>query len=225
MTNEDAAMPREKSGMKGWKGFVVLALAGGGVGYLVGMTAARAGLDIDTQTLSALGTSGVVALAIGAIYLLVGLALLASLIRPSIGHNLLTGVNAEDLADARPLYLMQGAAAALLGLALIALTVSGPGLWLDRTVGAVAFVALLVAGLVVWIRSMANMDELLQTANRDSVIWRYVLVATIGGGWAAASHLGFVDAPSPLDWISLFWGMALIGSTVAAARRGMLIEE
>ncbi|VVS97777.1 hypothetical protein [Erythrobacter sp. EC-HK427] len=225
MMTDGNAQPRGKWRPKGLTGAVIIGFFAGLVGYGVGKFAAtRSGWDIDTSMLDALGLSGVVALSIGGFYLLVGLVLLAALAAPKVGQGLLTGPNAQDLVDSRSLYLMQTAAVVFLGLALIVLTLSGPNVWLNPVAGGAIFFLLMIAGLTFWMKSLPFMDELMRAASLESAVWTYGFMLAIGGSWAAVGYLGLVRAPYALDWLSLFWGFSLVGSTVAANKRGMLDE-
>lgn len=224
MTTNETAKPKGKLLPKGWKGVGILFVVGGAVGYLVGSLIAKAGIEIDTRAMEALGTSGVIALSIGAIYIILGLVLLVALAAPKYGQNMLTGPDAQDLEDAKPLYFLQSVATLFMGGALIVLSLSGPGLWLTSTVGGLAFLAMMIAGIGLWVRSLPMMDELVRAASMDSVAWTYGFLLVIGGGWAAMAHLGIVAGPAMLDWLSLFWALSLVGSMIAATRRGMLDE-
>ncbi|MET4131041.1 hypothetical protein ABIE62_000149 [Porphyrobacter sp. MBR-155] len=221
MTTDGNVQAGGKWRPKGLKGTVILSIFGGLVGYLVGKLVARTGLDIDTSMLDALGLSGIVALSIGGLYLIVGLILLAVLAAPKVGQNFLTGPNAQDLEDSRSLYLLQTAAVVFLGLALIVLTLSGPSIWLNPMAGGVIFFVLMIVGLAFWMKSLPLMDELVRAATLESAVWTYGFMLAIGGSWAAVGYLGLVSAPSALDWLSLFWGFSLVGSFIAATKRGM----
>jgi hypothetical protein len=66
------------------------------------------------------------------------------------------------------------------------------------------------------------LDELWQTLSRESGSWAFHLVFVIGGGWAILAHLGFVRAPSPLDWLTLLTLSVFAASVIAVSRRGLL---
>jgi len=222
MTTIENAKSKGKLVPGGWKGIAIMFFGGGVFGALVGMLIAKSGLEIDTGMVRTLGQSGMIAFGIGALYMLTGAFLLIAVVAPIFGQNILTGPDAQDLEDARALYALQAIAALCMGGALIVLTLSGPGLWLTRTVGGVGFLALLVAGVGLWIRSFPMMDELVRAATMDSAVWTYGFLLAIGGGWAAMAHLEIVTGPTMLDWLSMFWGFSLIASYIAAARRGMM---
>ena len=225
MTTSDTIEHKKKWRPTGWKGWAIVLILGMGTGYVVGAVAAKTGVDIEPAVLQALGTSGIVALAIGVLYAIIGLILFGATSMPKFGQNLLTGPDAQDLIDARPLYFMQSIAVALLGFALIVIALTGPGLAFEGTTGGIGFLLLFLAGMALWLRSLPLMDELVRTASWESTGWTYGLLVLFGGGWAVLAHIGFAAEPAALDWLSMFWGLALIGSTIAAVKRGMLAES
>jgi hypothetical protein len=49
-----------------------------------------------------------------------------------------------------------------------------------------------------------------------------LLVLALGGGWAMLAHLGFVAAPAPLDWLTMFTILMFVAAFIAAGRRKLL---
>lgn len=50
----------------------------------------------------------------------------------------------------------------------------------------------------------------------------FYLVLIVGGGWAMLARLGFANALAPLDWLTMFFGFALVAALIAVGRRGLL---
>jgi hypothetical protein len=63
---------------------------------------------------------------------------------------------------------------------------------------------------------------LMRSVSNEAGNLAFHLVLIVGGGWAMLSHLGFARAPAPLDWLTMFFGLVLLASFIATARRGML---
>jgi hypothetical protein len=111
---------------------------------------------------------------------------------------------------------------AALGLTLVLLSLAGPGGVLSpgtALVGAVLLLGIATAlSLAIWPR----IDELSQTVSRETGNAAYYLIVVAGGGWAILAHLGFVPAPTPLDWLTMLIVIMFAASVIAAGRRGML---
>jgi hypothetical protein len=59
-------------------------------------------------------------------------------------------------------------------------------------------------------------------ANAESCALSFFAVLAVGGVWAALAHLGKLEAPASLDWITPISAFSLVASIVAGARRGLL---
>jgi hypothetical protein len=111
---------------------------------------------------------------------------------------------------------------ASLGLMLVLLSLAGPGGVLSPPI-ALAIVLLLIAirvALAFAIRPL--MDELSRTITRETGQLAFNMIFIIGGGWAILAHLGFLAAPTPLDWLTLLTLVMFAASFIAAGRRGLL---
>ena len=91
------------------------------------MAIARSDLDLWGGGGEVPPPSVAIALAMAAVYALIGGLLVLGAAVPKIGQLLLTGMNEEDLRDLRKVFLNQGASAVLLGLALAVIALSGSG--------------------------------------------------------------------------------------------------
>lgn len=52
----------------------------------------------------------------------------------------------------------------------------------------------------------------------------FYLLFVVGGGWALLAHCGLVDAPAPLDWLTMFAVFLLVGCFWQVGRRGLLVR-
>jgi hypothetical protein len=129
---------------------------------------------------------------------------------------------AEDMRERGRLMLCSLAWIVVCGLLLIGLSLAGPGGLLSPTAalaGALVLIALLVVlGVAAWRLS----DELARTLSHETGNMTYYLIVTIGSGWAILAHLGFVPAPAPLDWVTLFTVAIFAASFIVLGRRKLL---
>jgi hypothetical protein len=181
--------------------------------------------SFEAGTFGEVGGSETAALAVGAVFLVIGVIIAAGLANPAFGASYLNVEDAGDLREQRPVLWPSSGAMAAWGLMLVLLAAGGPaGSLLPTTVlaGAGALLAITVAlTLVAW----RVMDELMRGLSTEAGNMSYYLVALIGGGWAMLAHLGFAPAPAPLDWLTMLTGLALPASFIVAGRRGLLTQR
>jgi succinate dehydrogenase hydrophobic anchor subunit len=128
---------------------------------------------------------------------------------------------AEDMRERGRLILCSLAWVAACGLLLIVLSLSGPGVLSPATALAsalVLIVILTVLGIAAWRLS----DELGRTLSHETGNLAFYLIWVGGGGWAMLAHLGFVAAPAPLDWVTLFTMLLFAASLIVLGRRKLL---
>jgi len=129
---------------------------------------------------------------------------------------------AEDLRERGQLYVCSYVWMAACGLLLIVLGLAGPGGFLSPAAalaGALVLVAILaLAGIAAWRLS----DELARTLSRETGNMTCYLILALGGGWAMLAHLGFVAAPAPLDWLTMFIVLLFAASFIVLGRRKLL---
>jgi hypothetical protein len=182
----------------------------------------KRGAFTGTVSLSAIGVSATIALVLGMVLLLfaiVGLLRLAAAHAP--GSTLPpeeTDANLE-LGRARLYSLIVIAA---MGLTLILLSLARPGGALTPIVTLVAVLALLGIVTVLTFAMWPLLDELSRTMSRETGNAAFFLIVVIGGGWSILAHLGFVLAPTPLDWLTMFTLIMFAASFIAVGRRGLL---
>ena len=195
-------------------------LMGLGLGAVLGMAGAAAGMWlIESGKLGEHDGSQVAAGAVGLVYLLTGMAVAAGAASPKLGARFLNVSDAEELHEQRKLLTLGALSMVLSALALFVLAAAGvmqPSL-------ALAMVAVLLAPTVaLGIAQWRLMDELLRQVSSEAGNAAFYLTMLFGGGWALLAHLGFVTAAQPLDWITMFFAVALLASFAAAGSRGML---
>jgi hypothetical protein len=129
---------------------------------------------------------------------------------------------AEDMRERWRLFFYSFLWMAACGLLLILLGLAGPEGVVPRTV-ALAGVLLVVAILgLLGIATRRLSDELVRTLSNETGNMAFLLILLLGGGWAMLAHLGFVAAPAPLDWLTLFIVLMFVASFIAAGRRKLL---
>ena len=129
---------------------------------------------------------------------------------------------AEDMRERWRLFLYSFLWMAVCGLLLIVLGLAGPGGVLPRApalAGALLLIAILIL-LAIAARRLS--DELVRTLSNETGNIAFHLILAVGGGWAMLAHLGFVAAPAPLDWLTLFIVLMFVASFIAAGRRNLL---
>jgi energy-converting hydrogenase Eha subunit E len=85
--------------------------------------------------------------------------------------------------------------------------------------GALVLIAVLT---VLLIAAWGLSDELGRTLSHETGNMAFYLILVLGSGWAMLAHLGFVAAPAPLDWVTLFAVLMFAASFIAAGRGKLL---
>lgn len=176
----------------------------------------------DTRSLSAIGVSAVIALSLGVILLLfaiMGLLRLAAAHAPGAAPPP-EDVNANLERGRARLYSL--IVIAVMGLTLVLLSLAGPDGTLSPTIALVSVLVLLGIATGLTIALWPLLDELPRTMSRETGNAAFYLIVVIGGGWAILAHLGFVPAPAPLDWLTMFTVIMFSASFIAVGRRGLL---
>jgi len=138
------------------------------------------------------------------------------------GADILDRDATEELRERGRLFLYSFAWTGGCGVLLILLALAGPA-GMVPPVAALAAALILIAVLVVLgIAAHRLSDELAHTLSREAGSMAFYLILVIGGGWAMLAHLGFVAAPAPLDWMTLFIVLLFAASIIAAGRRKLI---
>lgn len=176
----------------------------------------------DSEWAGGLTHSAQIAAMVGTFYVIMALGVGGGALSPGVGSKFLNVEDAEDLQEQRAMLLYSAIAMALWGIALVALALAGTGGVLSNQSALWLASATFITGVAVSIISYRHCDELMTAVNLEATAIAYGLVMLCMGGWAMLAHLGFARVPNPLDWITSFYALILVGSFTAAGRRGML---
>lgn len=200
---------------------VVQMLSGGAIGLFVSL-----GFVWLLPDLQGPAEPGALALiGIGMIYALMGLCVGLGVAVPGIGANLLNVADREDLADQRALLAGSAVSCLALGLALILVALAEPQ---GPVTGNLAFGALassLVMATAITCMQWRLYDELMRDVSLESTAVLAGIAFPVITLWATLAHIGKAAAIDPLGLIALIAGAGLIGTFVAAGRRGMLVPR
>lgn len=187
------------------------------------LVAAIWGLGTPTgkAALSAMGLSERIALAIGGIYLAMGVMMLGA--RAAV--RFMDAEQADDFREQSGMFITAAAVMALWGTALIVLALAAPGGVVTPSAALVVTLTLVAASGVLSIMQWRRMDELSRTLSIECGNWSLYLLLIAGGGWAMLAHLGFVTGPAPLDWLTMLFALMLVASFIATGRRGLLQQR
>jgi len=193
------------------------------IGGVAGGAASYAMLRfIDSAAVGGLGLSATLAALVGVLYCVISVGVIAGAANPRVGARFLNVLDADDLREQARVLLRSGAAMLLWGIALLALALAAP----DGPLPQAAALAVGLGGLVIgsWI-SLAvyrALDELMLAVNLEGGAISNGLMFMVVGLWAMLAHLGYTTGPQPLDLLTLFYVLVLVGSFIALGRRGML---
>ncbi len=175
------------------------------------------------DALGAMGASELAAAATGSVLIL--FAVLGSLVMASV-HTSAGLVDDEmavdDLRERGRLFLCSFIWMAAYGLLLIGLSLAGPGGLLSPAAALAGALVVIAVLTVLTIAAWRLSDELGRTLSHETGNMAFYLIWVIGSGWAMLAHLGFVPAPAPLDWLTLFTVLLFAASFIAAGRRKLL---
>jgi uncharacterized membrane protein len=169
---------------------------------------------------STVSISGWAAAIMGATFVV--LAVLGSLATASAhtGLDLIDDeMAAEELRERGRSFLYSFIWMAACGLLLIGLSLAGPGGLLPPPIALAGALVLIVVLVVLGIAARRLSDELARTLSRETGNIAFHLILVLGGGWAMLAHLGFVPAPAPLDWLTMFIVLMFVAAFIAVGRR------
>jgi len=173
--------------------------------------------------IGAVNTSEWAAAAAGAT--LVVLAVLGSLATASAhtGLNLIEDeLAAEEMRERSRLLLCSFAWMIGCGLLLIGSSLAGPGGLLSPAAAGAGALVLIAILTLLTIAAWRLSDELGHTLSHETGNMAFYLILVLGGGWAILAHLGFVPAPAPLDWLTIFIVLLFAASFIVLGRRKLL---
>lgn len=201
------------------KQVVIGAVVGAAFGYF-----AMSGVDVafGDAVVDALNRSQGIALTLALIYIAMAAFIGLGLIKPSVGARLLNVADVEDLTDQRRMLAYSALGTLTLGAALALAALGAPAGPIDANLVIAGFVALMLVAIVSTALQLRYMDELMLNVSRAGAATSFYLVTSIGGSWALLAHVDRVAAPMPLDWLTMFAGLTLVGSIIESGKRGLL---
>ena len=193
------------------------------VGGLAGGLASFAALTlIDSGQLGELGTSREIAIMVAVVYLVMAVSVAFGALSPKLGAQFLNVEDAEELREQKSRLMGSTVATAAFGFALVAVALAAPLGPVAEPVALTLFLGLFGLAWYLGARQQRASDEFMRQLSRDASAAAFYLLALIGGGWALLAHLGYVIAPAPLDWLSMFAGFLLIATLAACMQRGLM---
>ena len=161
---------------------------------------------------------------VGMVYLAMGLFAGLGTLVPRVGAKLLNVAGSEDLLDQRALLLGGSVSSGVIGAALMLLAASGPGGSVpdEMALGSLAFA--LLFSIAITVLQWRHYDELMRQVSWEGSAFGLALLSPALVAWAALAHLGWTAALDPVGVIALLTSALLIGTLIAAGRRGMLTQ-
>ncbi|MGV2495495.1 hypothetical protein [Pelagerythrobacter aerophilus] len=179
---------------------------------------------VDGEGARSLGRSREIAGVVGVLYLLTALGVGVGLARPGIGARFLNVEDADELREQRRMLGYSCISMAALSGALFVLVLVEPVGPIGGELAAAGAIGLLLLANGLGLLQARHLDELQRAMSRDSVASAFYLLFVVGGGWALLAHCGLVEAPAPLDWLTMFAVFLLVGCFWQVGRRGLLVR-
>jgi hypothetical protein len=202
-----------------WRKMAISVSIGGVVGLFATMPLIRL---YDSGALGIAGASELITAFVGLLYLVLAMSVAVGVASPAFGARFLNVEEAEELREQRGALACSAAAMAAIGVMLIVLVLAGSGGIVPRSAALAAALTLSAATGLLSVMSWRRMDELMRNVSNEASSLMVYLILLVGGGWALLARLDYAPAPAPLDWLTMFFGLGLVASVVATARRGML---
>lgn len=203
-----------------WPRKTAFRLVSGGV---VGFFVAKALISlIEGPAIGGLEASAAIAAAIGAMYGLMGVMILAGSAMPRAGAAFLNVEDADEIREQKRMFLYSGASSVLWGAALGVLALAAPDGPIAPVTSLVVAAACFIIGTALCVPIYRASDELMMAVMQEGGALSAWLLFAVVGTWATVAHLGFAQGPQPLDLLSLFYGLMLVASFIVIFRRGMV---
>lgn len=177
---------------------------------------------VNSGALGELGASREIALLVALIYVITGTSVGFGVVNPKLGSKFLNVEDADELREQRAMLGYSSLGIIALGGSLVVAALGAPLGPIPKVVVAISVVVLIVFCGIMTSRQMKHTDELMRSVSTESGAMSYYLLLLFGGGWSLLAHLEYVAGPQPLDWLTMFAGLLLIGAFIACGRRGML---
>jgi hypothetical protein len=203
-----------------WPRKTVFRVVSGGV---VGFFAAKAIISlIESPAIGGLEASAVIAAAVGAMYGLMGVMILAGSAMPRAGAAFLNVEDADEIREQKRMFLYSGASSLFWGAALVVLALAAPDGPIAQLTALIVAAACFIIGTALCVPVYRVSDELMMAVMQEGGALSAWLLFAVVGSWATMAHLGFAQDPQPLDLLSLFYGLMLVASFIVIFRRGMV---
>lgn len=162
---------------------------------------------------------------VGLSYSVMGLIVGFGVIAPKWGARILNVQDTDDIRDQRRILAGSAFCAFILGAALTALAMAGPGGILSPLASFGGLVAALAIQIVISIRDWKLYDEMYRALTRDAGNLSFLVIGGVLMIWSSAAWVGLVAGPTPLGLIALVSGGFLVAMFVVAARRGLMHSQ
>ena len=180
-------------------------------------------LDLmESEMVGGLDRSREIAALVGLVYFITALAVGIGVVSPGFGARFLNVEDADELREQKTALVLSGLAMAGIGLALAILAFAAPVGPIPAEIALASAVILLVGAVLLGRRQQRYIDEFIRELGRLSAAVTFYLLVIFGGGWAILAHVGYLPAPSPLDWLSMFAGLLLIATFATCGHKGLL---
>lgn len=200
---------------------VPAALVGGFVGFFGMRYILRAG---DSGMVFPDG-SVIAAIAITVIYAVLAIVALVGMASPKLGVAMKMYVDEQEWVDEQPMMRYSAISMAALLPVLPLLLLFDPYQLLSFEVTAALLAVCVIVTVWATVGVWREMDELWRDVSMASGNIGFYTLFAIGGLWSVLAHLGLLSPLSAIDWITLFYAVALVAILGAAQRRGLLEED
>ena len=193
------------------------------IGAFIGFLGASATMRIlETERFAGGGTSVEIASLVGLFYLIIGLMVGLGALNPKAGAKVLNVEDEDELREQRRQLLYSSLAMVLAGISLAVVAHAGSAGPIDPAIALGIYVVCSVIAVFVSLKSRKYSDELMQAVGTETSSLSFYLVVLFGGTWALLAHLGYLTAPQPLEWLTMFWAVMLLATFIVVGKRGML---
>lgn len=139
-----------------------------------------------------------------------------------MGPKFLNVEDAEELEEMKSVLIFSGIAMIMWGAAILLFSLAEPLGVVPTDLAAIGGGLLFIVGTMFATLSYRRSDELMTAVNLEASAITYGLSVFFLGGWGVLAHLEYMLGPQPLDLITSFYILVLVGTFAAAGRRGML---
>ncbi len=195
-----------------------------GLGGVCGFLGAMGVLNLlETDAFADVTASVEIACLVGMLYAVTGAVIGIGLLNPKAGATYLNVEDAEEIEEQRGMLTNSALAMFIAGVALIVVALAGAAGPIDPAMALGFYVIASIIAVWLSIRSGRYQDELMREMGRQTAAMAFYLVVLIGGSWVLLAHLQYVTAPAPLDWLTMFWALMLLGAFIVVGKRGMFM--